>query len=79
MPQEKPQPPPNRRGFLKFVSLKALTGLAQNVPLLGWGPLLGSGKNPIGKDLPGEGSIFQPRQDQRLQEWLKKHPRKDSE
>ena len=73
MPQEKSQPPSNRRGFLKLVSLKGLARLAQDVPLLGWG------KDPISHDLPGEGSIFQPRRDQRLEEWLKKHPKKDSD
>ena len=73
MPQESSQRPSNRRGFLKLLSLKSLTHFAQDVPLLGWG------KDPISQDLPGEGSIFQPRQDQRLEEWLKKHPKKDSD
>ena len=72
MTQEKSQPPSNRRGFLKLASLKGLAHLAQDVPLLGWG------KDPISRDLPGEGSIFQPRQDQRLAEWFKKHPKKNS-
>lgn len=75
MPKETPQPPRNRRGFLKLVSLKAIAGLSRTLPLGGWPNSPRS--DSTNQDLPGEGSIFQPRQDQRLEEWLKKHPKKD--
>ncbi|GEM_PF-4305240 len=76
---EQPEvPPKDRRGFLKLLSLGALNGLS-----MGWLParLIGGSprQDPLSTDLPGEGSIFAPRKDQRFAAWQRKHrqPKKD--
>ncbi|MSQ40482.1 MAG: hypothetical protein EXR55_02240 [Dehalococcoidia bacterium] len=72
MTEQREEPPHDRRGFLKLLSLGALNGLS-----MGWLPARWIGgrpkQDPLSMNLPGEGSIFAPRKDQRLEEWQRRH------
>ena len=72
MAEQQAHPSLSRRSFLKRLSVGAVGAFALGLPL---SSLLArrSKEDPLVTDLPGEGSIFQPRQDQRLGEWLRKH------
>ena len=65
----------SRRNFLKFLSLGAVSGLSLSLVLGRWGRGR-SKKDVLAMDLPGEGSIFEPRKDERLAAWLKKQGRR---
>lgn len=60
----------SRRGFLKLLSVGVLGTFG-----MGSGIAAVSGKDPYAMDLPGEDSIFQPRHDEHLEAWLRKHGR----
>lgn len=67
----------SRRSVLGTVAM-AVGGLAA-LPLLSHFTRRPRRPDPRLMDLPGEGSIFQPRNDARLQEWLRRHrPASDS-
>jgi hypothetical protein len=74
MAEQREGDPQGRRGFLKLLSLKALNGLSSSLLPTRW---IGKSpqQNPHTTDLPGEGSIFAPRKDQRLEEWQRRHRR----
>ena len=75
----------DKRDDMRFSRRNVLGTLAMAVGGLAALPLLShllrrpGRPDPRLMDLPGEGSIFQPRNDARLQEWLRRHrPASDS-
>lgn len=61
----------SRRQFLKWAALGLAGAAALSASITSL--FSESSRKPVSTDLPGEGSIFQPRQDARLEEWLRKH------
>jgi hypothetical protein len=64
-----------RRGFLKMLSVGLIGSLSLGI-FLGAKNKQRSRENVLDSDLPGEGSIFQPRNDERLASWLRNRKRK---
>jgi hypothetical protein len=62
---------PNRRKLLGTLAL-VLGGIAL-VALLAKLLVRRTPNRPAAHDLPGDGSIFQPRRDARLEEWERRH------
>ena len=63
-----------RRGFLKMLSVGLIGSLSLGV-FLGAKSRQRSRQDVLDADLPGEGSIFQPRNDERLASWLRNRNR----
>ena len=69
----------DKRDDMRFSRRRVMGTLAMAVGGLATLPLLShllrrpARPDPRFMDLPGEGSIFQPRNDERLQEWLRRH------